>query len=210
MSTVASWVRASDEENFAHFFQPHASVFLANVRTQAVELSEMDALLLTGGPDLAIQNLRQPVPDPSVLDTDADGARDAWEFAALDAALARGLPIFAICKGMQLMNVALGGTLHLDIRGHNLPEQKLGNLQPLRVASSAQDRFELVNSSHHQAIADVAPGLEIEAWHAEDDVIEQFRLRRYPYALGVQYHPERDLKYKPLFERFIAQLTPPA
>jgi putative glutamine amidotransferase len=116
------------------------------------------------------------------------------------------LPIFAICKGLQVLNVALGGTLHLDIRGHDLPEMKLQNLQPLRFDPSARHRFERVNSSHHQALDRVADALEVEAWHADDGIIEQVRLRDYPWGLGVQYHPERGAIYAPLFEDFFAQL----
>ncbi|PYL31956.1 MAG: hypothetical protein DMF35_09305, partial [Verrucomicrobia bacterium] len=89
-----------------------------------VATAEADGLLLTGGSDIAPEFLKQPVPDPSVLEKDVDVARDRWEFAAVDAALARGLPVLAICKGMQLLNVGLGGTLKLDIPGHKLPEQK--------------------------------------------------------------------------------------
>ena len=91
--------------------------------------------------------------------------------------------------------------------GHNLPEQKLANIQPLRVGRGASVAFAQVNSSHHQALASLAPGLEVEAWSAADDVIEQVRLRKYPFALGVQYHPERDWQYTELFELFISQIT---
>ena len=87
---------------------------------------------MTGGSDIAPEFLKQPVPDPSVLEKDVDVARDRWEFAAVDKALARGLPVLAICKGMQLLNVALGGTLKLDIPGHRLPDQKDHDVQPLR------------------------------------------------------------------------------
>src|SRR5215212_4581780 len=86
--------------------------------------TEMQGLLLSGGPDVAPEFLHQPVPDPSILDTDMEPERDRWEFAATKDALERQLPIFAICKGMQLFNIALGGTLHLDIPGHNAPEMK--------------------------------------------------------------------------------------
>jgi putative glutamine amidotransferase len=82
-----------------------------------MSLEKMDALLLTGGRDLGAEYLRQPVPDPTVLEK-PDPARDEWEFSAVNVALERGLPILAICKGMQLLNVALGGTLRLDISGH--------------------------------------------------------------------------------------------
>src|SRR5205807_2735743 len=63
----------------------------------------------------------------------------------------RSSDLFAICKGMQLFNVALGGTLHLDIPGHNAPEMKDHNIQPLRTDAAATHRLEKVNSSHHQA-----------------------------------------------------------
>jgi putative glutamine amidotransferase len=128
--------------------------------------------------------------------------RDKWEFAALHRALAARLPVLAICRGHQVLNVALGGTLHLDIPGHNLPEQKYGNLQELAFASSAQIRIPKVNSSHHQAIDKLGEGLEVEARHAVDGIIEQVRLRDYPFCIGVQFHPERDAIYRPLFEAF--------
>ena len=165
----------------------------------------MSGLLLTGGPDISAEFLRQPVPDPSVI-LDAEPARDAWEFEAIRFALENRLPIFAVCKGMQLLNVALGGTLHLDIRGHDLPELRDRDVQPLRFATDATERIARVNSSHHQALERLGDGLRVEAWSAADDVIEQVRLREYPFALGVQFHPERGEIYAPLFERFFAEV----
>lgn len=169
-------------------------------------MDKMQGLLLSGGPDVAPEFLHQPVPDPSILDTDMEPDRDRWELAATKAALDRALPIFAICKGMQLFNVALGGTLHLDIAGHNAPEMKEHNIQPLRTDRSAAHRLEMVNSSHHQALDKLGDGLEVEAWCATDDVIEQVRLRAYPFALAVQYHPERGDGYDELFADFVARL----
>jgi putative glutamine amidotransferase len=198
---IASWIRECDEENFARYFRPHPQLALANARTAAVDLADASALLLTGGPDISLEHLRQPVEDAGVIE-DPEPARDAWEFAAAEEALKRGLPILAVCKGVQVLNVALGGTLHLDIRGHNLPDQKLHEVQPLRFESSATIRFERVNSSHHQALDRLGEGLAVEAWHADDEVIEQVRLRDYPFCLGVQYHPERGEVYTPLFELF--------
>jgi len=171
-----------------------------------VPIETMDGLLLSGGPDVAAEFLNQPVPDPSILDQDVDPKRDRWELDATKQALARELPIFAICKGMQLFNVALGGTLLLDIPGHNNPEMKDHNVQPLRFENSATHRFEKVNSSHHQAIDRLGENLEVEAWCATDDIIEQIRLRNYPFALAVQYHPERDESYAPLFADFVSRL----
>ena len=119
---------------------------------------------------------------------------------------AQSNPIFAICKGLQLFNVALGGTLRLDIPGHNAPEMRDHDVQPLRTAASARHRFEKVNSSHHQAIDRLADGCEVEAWSAGDDIIEQVRLKDYPFALAVQYHPERGDAYGALFPDFVSQL----
>src|SRR5207245_5487009 len=125
---------------------------VGDARNRAVRLDQMDGLLLTGGSDISPEFLHQDVPDPSVLDEDIDPERDRWEVHAAQEALSRGLPILAICKGLQVFNVALGGTLKLDIKGHNLPEQKHRDVQPLRSARHASHRFPKVNSAHHQAI----------------------------------------------------------
>ena len=206
MPKVATWIRPKDEKWFDPFFAAHPEIRIANASAGAVTLDDAAGLLLTGGPDIAQEFLRQPVPDPSVLEKDADALRDKWEFAAVNKALDLGLPILAICKGLQVFNVALGGTLKLDIRGHNLPEQKDHDIQPLRVDRHAANRFEKVNSSHHQAVDRLADRCEVEAWCATDDIIEQFRLRDYPYALAVQYHPERGQIYDGLFSDFLAHV----
>lgn len=206
MPNLTSWIRRRDEKWFNPIFATHPQIKIHNAARGKVALEEMDALLLTGGNDISQEFLRQPIPDPSVLET-GDHARDEWEFAAAKNALDRGLPILAICKGMQLLNVALGGTLRLDIRGHNLPEQKTHDVQPLRSDSAAAHRFEKVNSSHHQAIDRVGAGLATEAWCATDDIIEQLRLTDRPFGLAVQYHPERGSLYEPLFRDFLSRLA---
>ena len=203
MANVAGWVRECDEGIFRRFFDAHPGVRLCNARTGDVNVKAMDGLLITGGEDIAAEFLNQEVPDPSLIH-DPQPDRDAWEFGALRFALEEGKPVFAICKGHQVLNVALGGTLLLDIPGHNQPELKTQNLQQLRYASSVDGRrsFPLVNSSHHQAIDKPGDGLEVEAWCAADGVIEQVKIRDYPFGQGVQYHPERDWLYKNLFEDF--------
>jgi putative glutamine amidotransferase len=207
MPNLATWIRAKDEKWFQPFFDKHSDVRVHDARKVEVAIEEMNGLLLTGGADIAPEFLHQEVADPSVLDKDIDAERDRWEFEAIRDALERGLPIFAICRGIQMLNVALGGTLKLDIPGHKLPGQKDHDIQPLRSAQRARHRFERVNSSHHQAIDRPGVGLEIEAWCADDDIIEQVRLRDYPFALGVQYHPERGKIYDQLFEDFFARLS---
>jgi putative glutamine amidotransferase len=206
MRNVATWMRAKDEKWFQPILARYPDVHLRDARSEKVLLQEMNGLLLTGGPDIALEFLKQPVPDPSVLDQDVDPKRDAWEFEAIKEAVARGLPIFAICKGLQIFNVALGGTLKLDIKGHNLPDQKDHDIQPLRNDRGASHRFDLVNSSHHQAIDRLAEGCEVESWCATDDIIEQMRLSDHPFALAVQYHPERGQIYDALFDDFLSHV----
>jgi putative glutamine amidotransferase len=206
MPKLATWIRQKDEKWFRTFFVKRPELEIANARVNAITLDDTDGLLLTGGPDISQEFLRQPVPDPSVLEKDSDAARDKWEFAAVSKALDLGLPILAICKGLQVFNVALDGTLRLDILGHNLPEQKNHDIQPLRIDRRAALRFEKVNSSHHQAVDRLADRCEVEAWCATDDIIEQFHLRDYPYALAVQYHPERGQIYDALFSDFFAHV----
>jgi len=205
MPHLASWIRDTDEANFAQFLAPHPEIRLSNARIGPVDLETVDGLLVTGGPDVSAQFHPDPPAHPELIE-DAEPKRDAWEFAALASAYSRGIPLFCICKGVQALNLFLGGSLLLDIPGHNLPEQKTNDVQPLRYAAGAKHRFEHVNSSHHQALERVADALEVEAWHAEDGIVEQVRLRNYPWGIGVQYHPERGLVYRPLFEDFFAQL----
>jgi len=202
MPNFATWLRAKDEKWFNPIFARYPQVKVWNALTAEVPLEQMDGLLLTGGSDIAPEFLKQAVPDPSILDKDPDPRRDLWEFAAIEHCVGRELPLFAICKGMQTLNVALGGTLTLDLPGHNLPEQKDHDIQELRVERGAKHRLSRVNSSHHQAVDRVAESCVVEAWSAADSVIEQMRIRDYPFGLAVQYHPERGDIYDRLFDDF--------
>ena len=219
MSILATWIREKDEPVFAPWFTRRPAVQVRNARRGEGGTGEGEnvlppgtaGLLLTGGPDIGAEFLRQPVPDPSVIE-EPEPVRDCWEFAAVRGALAQRLPIFAVCKGVQVLNVALGGTLHLDIPGHAEPAQRDGDIQLLRYADDASPgvRFACVNSSHHQALDRLGEGLRVEAWSARDGIVEQVRLRGYPFALGVQYHPERGTQYAPLFDAFFDQVLAPA
>src|SRR5215216_2823355 len=206
MPNLATWIRQKDAKSFRTIFAKHPDIRVWNARTRNVPLDEMHGLLLSGGSDISPEFLRQDILDPSVLDKQIDAERDRWEFQAVQNALSRGLPILAICKGLQVFNVALGGTLKLDIKGHNLPEQRHSDVQPLHNDRRAAHRFSSVNSAHHQAIERLGEGLEVEAWAAHDGIVEQVRLRKHPFALAVQYHPERSRLYDALFEDFLARL----
>lgn len=206
MPTLATWIREKDEKWFQPFLDKHPEIAVWNARMQAGDWNNANGLLLSGGADIAPEFLRQEISDPSVLDKDVDPIRDKWEFDAVNEAMQRGLPVFAICKGMQLLNVALGGTLKLDIPGHRAAEMKENDVQPLRHDRAARHQFEKVNSSHHQAVDRPADGFLVEAWCQTDDIVEQMRLTARPFVVGVQYHPERGKIYDALFEDFFSQV----
>ncbi len=114
MPNLATWIRPKDAKWFRPIFGKHPEIKVWNALNRKVPLKKMDGLLLTGGSDISPKFLRQKVVDPSLLSKDLDPERDRWEFEAVQEALSRGLPILAICKGLQVINVALGGTLKLD------------------------------------------------------------------------------------------------
>ena len=156
----------------------------------ATTLAALDGLVLAGGSDIdpAIYGAARHPKTGSV-----DHARDAMELALLREALDRDLPVFAICRGLQLMNAALGGTLNQHIEGHRHPGQR--DAHPITIAAHSElrsilgvDEF-LVNSRHHQCLERVASGLVVVAT-AIDNVIEAVELRGKRFVVGVQWHPE--------------------
>lgn len=192
--------------------------------TVADVVGGIDALLLTGGEDVAPARYGEE-PHPTVVDVNPQ--RDEFEIALLADARRRDLPIFAICRGIQVLNVAAGGTLVQDI-----PSQIPGALEhrfavpphePYSLAHEVWlDRDTLLsrlmrerlsdtdaceaNSRHHQAVKRVAPGFEVSAT-APDGVIEAIEDSTARFCLGVQWHPEnfwRTGEFRPLFEGFIA------
>jgi putative glutamine amidotransferase len=199
MPTIATWIRQCDEHWFTLLFSRYLHPTVHNARLHSVDLGRMDALLLTGGGDISLSFLHQSIARPPLI-VDTDCERDEWEFRAVGQMLLAGKPILAICRGLQVLNVAMGGTLHIDIPDHDNAET--ANIQPLRHSSRAVHRFAAVNSSHHQALEKLADGIEVEAWSASDGIVEQARLRSQAFAVGVQYHPERHPLYLPLFADF--------
>jgi putative glutamine amidotransferase len=199
MPSIATWIRPCDEDWFTLIFSGYPNLTVHNARLNPVDPAQMDALLLTGGGDISVDFLRQPITDTTLI-ADTDCTRDEWEFRAVSDMLSSGKPILAICRGLQVLNVAMGGTLHIDIPDHD--NLQTSNIQTLRHSVEAVHRFTAVNSSHHQALERLASGLAVEAWSASDGIVEQARLQSYDFALGVQYHPERHQLYLPLFADF--------
>jgi putative glutamine amidotransferase len=206
MPSIATWIRQCDEHWFSLIFSQYPHLTVCNARMCSVDPAQMDALLLTGGGDISLEFLNQSVEQPSLI-VDADGERDRWEFTAVREMLSSGRPIFAICRGLQVLNVAIGGTLLIDIADHDNAEKL--NIQPLRHSAKAIHRFTAVNSSHHQALENLGVGIEVEAWSASDGIVEQARLQSHPFVLGVQYHPERHRLYSSLFADFFNRVRNP-
>ncbi|HEV2780629.1 MAG TPA: gamma-glutamyl-gamma-aminobutyrate hydrolase family protein [Actinophytocola sp.] len=167
-------------------------------------VARLDGLLVLAGPDVdpASYSAR---PHPKLQRTDPQ--RDAFELALLDAAIDAGLPILAICRGMQLLNVARNGTLHQhlpDIVGHgdHLPGPELYTPMPVKLlpGSHLAKIFEgdtaTVPCHHHQAIDRLGAGLTATAW-AEDGTIEAIEATDHPFALGVQWHAEESPDNRP-------------
>jgi putative glutamine amidotransferase len=186
-------------------------------------LGAIDGLLLTGGEDVAPERYGA-ARHPSVVDVDE--ARDEFEIALVGEARRRNLPIFAICRGIQVLNVAFGGNLIQDIASevagaleHRLtvPPHKpydlahevwiekdslLGRLMGERLGGA--DSCE-TNSRHHQAVKQLAAGFQSTAT-APDGVIEAIEDPASRFCLGVQWHPEnfwRTGEFRPLFEGFL-------
>ncbi|MGI5424694.1 gamma-glutamyl-gamma-aminobutyrate hydrolase family protein [Streptomyces sp. CA-179760] len=154
-------------------------------------VARLDGVVIAGGPDVEPVRYgaeRDPRTGPPARE------RDAWELALIDAALAAGVPLLGICRGMQLLNVALGGTLVQHIEGHAEVVGVFGGHAVKPVPGSLyggvvpEETF--VPTYHHQAVDRLGEGL-VPSAHAADGTIEALELPSHPgWVLGVQWHPE--------------------
>ena len=163
--------------------------------------ADLEGLVLSGGADVAPASYSHPSPDPR---WPGDARRDAYELALFARCRARGIPILGLCRGAQLLNVALGGTLHQDVTTH-VPGAGVHRdsdayddhgheviLQPGSwVHGLYGEREVAVNSVHHQAIDRAGDGCAVVACAREDGVPEGIeRIREGEWMVGLQWHPE--------------------
>ena len=170
-------------------------------------VDQIDALVLQGGSDVAPQSYNeQPISER----WPGDPIRDEYDIALINKCIEKNVPILALCRGFQILNVALGGTLYqdLDIQNPSETDHKDQDLYDgchhkatliegsdfAKLYPSSNDTC-TINSIHHQAVKDLAPGLEIGCLSKDDDIIEAFVLKggedpSKPFAVGVQWHPE--------------------
>ena len=179
-------------------------------------LARLDGVLLAGGGDMDPAHYGA---EPHPLVAGIDPVRDAAELAVVRFAVSAARPLFGICRGAQVLNVALGGTLYRDISEHpralrhayypdlpfDLRPHPVQVQEDSRLAAALGQPLVDVNSLHHQAVRAVAPGLRAVA-HAPDGLVEAVEVPGHPFALAVQWHPEclpAVPEMRRLFESFV-------
>ena len=208
---------AADVEPYACAIEAAGAEPLLQEARPGLTLGSCAGLLLTGGSDVD-PFLYGESPSPETEPPDPD--RDAAEGALIDETLARDLPLLAICRGMQILNVHLGGSLiqHLPTAARHVRRTADKSLPAHRVtiepgtllASIARSESWEVNSRHHQAVARMAPGLRVCARDSEDGTIEAVESPMRRFVLAVQWHPENqapgDSGQRNLFDSLAASL----
>lgn len=163
-------------------------------------LAIVDGLLLSGGADLDPARYGEVIAHPTVYGIDAD--RDAFELALTRGAVAHDLPLLAVCRGIQVLNVALGGTLYQDVPDQHPAHQQHSQAgppsephHPIRLAQDSclariyQTTIVAVNSFHHQAVKTLPPELRAVGW-APEGLVEGVERPGSAFCVGVQWHPE--------------------
>ena len=157
----------------------------------------IDGLLLSGGGDIHPEFYGEDISVPPECLNLAEKQRITFELALLRETIKREKPILAICLGMQLVNIAYGGSLYQDIGlqiDNALDHRGQHGIKIVQQSAiSNQHSAYTVNSTHHQAVKRLGDGLEVFAM-SEDGIIEGFYKKEYPFLYGVQWHPERSLK----------------
>jgi gamma-glutamyl-gamma-aminobutyrate hydrolase PuuD len=185
-----------------------------DVRDAAAVIDALDAVVLVGGGDVDPARYGQGA---HATTAGVDARRDAAELALVAAALDAGTPILAICRGMQVLNVHLGGTLcqHLpDVLGTDAHRPAAGcfadvavHSEPGSLAAKVLGERTTVRCSHHQALDDVGAGLVVTS-RAADGVVEAVELPSAQFVLGVQWHPEEELDLR-LFQALVEAAPSP-
>ncbi len=165
-------------------------------------LGAVDGLLFSGGEDVAPAYYGEPK-DPRCQEPDPD--RDLFEIHLARVAMAQRVPTLGICRGLQLLNVAGGGTLYQDIAcrpgtlsHHAAPsEARRTPIHGVHIKPGTRLRAIMgvpesrVTSTHHQLVKELAPGFRAVAWSIEDGIVEGIEAADHPFLVAVQWHPER-------------------
>jgi putative glutamine amidotransferase len=177
-------------------------------------ISRIDGLIIAGGEDVNPERYGQP---RGVHTQEPHQTRDHWEDLLMGAALKARLPLLGICRGAQLLNVHLGGTLHQhlpDVVGHNRYQVGDGLFHPEEVTLEPGSAVARIFGStttlglafHHQGIDTVAPGLTVTG-RGFDGVVQALEIDAHPFGLAVQWHPEENLEDLRLFQALVGAAT---
>ena len=181
-----------------------------------VVYSRLDGILFSGGGDIGMEHAPGE-PHPRI--DEVDPKRDIIELKMAQVSASDGKPFLGICRGCQVLNVALGGTLYTHIPDqlpNALDHSYPGNMRTVRVhevkieegtymAEIFGEPIIKVNSLHHQGLKDIAPTLRI-AGHSPDGLVEAVELPDHPFGLAVQWHPEwltDEASTRNLFRKFV-------
>jgi len=166
-------------------------------------VTRFDGLLLMGGGDLDPATYGARERHPSVYGVDAE--RDHVDLALVGDALAHGMPVLAVCRGLQVLNVALGGTLHQHVEDHQVVDHEVTLAPDSRVAKAVGGQVAMAHCRHHQAIDRLGDGLIVTA-RSRDGLVEAAELAT-GWVVGVQWHPEDtaagDRGQQGLFDAFV-------
>jgi putative glutamine amidotransferase len=200
-------------------------VFPASTAAEVISESvrRCDGVILTGGDDIDPKLYAKDLPEGLAKTVGPlEPERDVWEGGLIREVFQQRKPLFGICRGHQMLNVVLGGTLLVDIAtqvpnalNHRRMDRKSEPVHPVNVSAGSllaqiagQTTFD-VNSTHHQAIGVVAPPLQAVA-HSPDGIIEALELKdagQLPFLLTVQFHPERLLDRYGLFLKLFSSFV---
>lgn len=179
----------------------------------------VDGILFTGGPDVHPFYFGE---ETQRFCGNVSIKRDSMELSLLKIAMDMKKPVLGICRGVQLLNIGLGGDIYQDINsqfkedfpiahtqpfGYDIPSHTVAVAEGTLLAKIAQCETIRVNSMHHQAVRNVAPGL-VASGFAPGGLVEAIEMPGYPFLLGVQWHPEylweQDEAARRIFEMFVA------
>jgi putative glutamine amidotransferase len=199
--SVANWVMSGEVLAFMVPAMSLASPHLPSGVTKKDYVDALDGLVLQGGADIAPETYGEAPLNPEWA---GDRIRDSYEIRLFEEFVRQGKPVFGICRGCQLINVAFGGTLYQDINTqvpetllHRCDRRYEDNFHALRVLEGSWlsrlypgTHLTRINTIHHQAVKGLGKGLVAEAVSDPDGIVEAVRWEGPSFVLGVQWHPE--------------------
>ena len=200
--SVANWVMSGEVLAFMIPEMSFASARFPKALKVKHYVDHLDGLLLQGGADMSPKSYGETPINPQ---WQGDEIRDAYEIELFNEFVSQGKPVFGICRGHQVINVALGGTLYQDVatqvgehaafhRDDSRYDQAFHDMRILRDTWLASlypgTEMTRINTIHHQAVKDLGEGLVVEAMSEPDGMVEAIRWEGHSFVVGVQWHPE--------------------